>query len=110
MAQAAAFEQDGVTRLVVRGELDVGDYNSLSAVMRRLQAPRPRVLAIDLREVVYIDSTGVRWLIEANDWARSSGCRMFVIHTAAAAVARVLSLCRLDEVLDLIEDDAGVPA
>ena len=110
MAQAAAYEQDGVTRLVLRGELDLADYDSLSAVMRRLQAPRPRVLAIDLREVVYIDSTGVRWLIEANEWARGAGCRMFVIHTAAAAVTRVISLCRLEEVLDLIEDASAVPA
>ena len=77
--------------------------STLSAELRRLEAPRPRVLAIDLREVHYIDSTGVRWLVEANDRARTSGLRLLVIHSGEA-VLRVLRLCRLDEVLDLIED------
>jgi hypothetical protein len=46
----------------------------------------------------------VRWLVEANERARTAGLRLLVIHSAGDAVLRVLRLCRLDEVLDLIED------
>ena len=104
MAEATAFQIDGVTRLVLRGEFDLADYDTLTAEVQRIEALRPRVLAIDLREVHYIDSSGVRWLVEAHERARTSGLRMLVIHGAGDAVLRVLRLCRLDEVLDLIED------
>ena len=46
----------------------------------------------------------MRWLVEAHERARTSGLRMLVIHGAGDAVLRVLRLCRLVEVLDLIED------
>ena len=108
MAQAATVQHDGVTRLVLRGELDLADYDSLTDELRRLEEPGPRVLAIDLREVGYIDSTGLRWLIEADMRARSCGRRLLVIHAADESVARLLRLCRLDEVLDLIEDAPAV--
>ncbi len=110
MAESSGFQHDGVSRLVVRGEVDLADYEALTAQLRRLERPRPRVLAIDLREVVYMDSTGVRWLIEANGRAHAAGRRLLVIHAADETVSRMFRLCRLDEVLDLIEDAAPTPA
>ena len=109
MAEATAFHDDGVPRLALRGELDLADYDALNAEIRRLEAPGPRVLAIDLREVEYLDSTGVRWLVEAHERAGRAGRRLLVIHSPYEAVARVLSLCRLDDVLDLVEDAVQAP-
>jgi anti-sigma B factor antagonist len=108
MAQSTALQHDGVPRLVLRGEVDLADYDSLTASLRRLERPGLRALAIDLREVEYLDSTGLRWLIEANERSRVAGRRLLIIHSQDARVMRVIRLCRLDEVLDLIE--AGAPA
>jgi anti-anti-sigma factor len=69
MAHSTAFQDEEMTRLVLRGELDLADYDSLTTELRRLERPEPRVLAIDIREVRYIDSTGLRWLIEAHNRA-----------------------------------------
>ena len=104
MAESTAFQHDGVSRLVLRGEVDLADYDSLSAELRRLETHRPRLLAIDLREVRYMDSTGVRWLVEAHQRSEAAGRRMLVIHSPDETVTRILRLCRLDELLDLIED------
>jgi anti-sigma B factor antagonist len=108
MAQATAVQHDGVPRLVLRGEIDLADYDSLTAALHRLERPGPRILAIDLRHVDYIDSTGLRWLIEANERSRAVGRRLLVIHAKDERVERVFRLCALDEVLDLIE--ASAPA
>jgi anti-anti-sigma factor len=104
MADWTAVEDDGTTRMVLRGEIDLGDYYSLSVALQRLEEPGPRLLAIDLREVSYMDSTGLRWLVEANERSRRAGRRMLVIPSPNATVNRIFQLCRLDEVLDLIED------
>jgi anti-anti-sigma factor len=106
MAESTAYQHDGVSRLVLRGEIDLADYDSLSAELRRLEEPGPRLLAIDLREVSYLDSTGVRWLVEAHERSQRAGRRMLVIHSPDENVTRLFRLCRLDEVLDLIEGSA----
>jgi anti-anti-sigma factor len=104
MAESTAFQHDGVSRLVLRGEIDLADYDSLSAELERIEEHAPRLLAIDLREVSYLDSTGLRWLVEAHERSRIAGRRMLVIHSPNETVTRLFRLCRLDEVLDLIED------
>lgn len=108
MAEATAFQHDGTTRLVLSGEVDLADYESLSAHIRRLEERRPRVLTLDLRQVDYMDSTGVRWLLEAHERARQAGRRLLVIHSAGQALIRLFALCKLDELLDLVEDPAPV--
>ena len=106
MAEVRIHQTNGKPRLAVRGEVDLADYDRLDATLRRVEAAAPPVVTIDLREVSYIDSTGVRWLVEADGRARETGRRVVVVYSAAEAVDHVLQLCRLEDVLDLVDAPA----
>ena len=58
-------------RLVLTGDLDISAYERVAAELRRLEDERPRVLVIDLGGLAFMDSTGARFLVEADGRARA---------------------------------------
>jgi anti-anti-sigma factor len=77
---------DGELRLI--GEIDM----DTSPVLRRRLESDPVVTVLDLREVTFIDSTGLNVLINAN---RNRIDRL-VLRSPGGAVARVLELSGLE--------------
>lgn len=57
---------DGVTIVRVVGELDVATATVLDDTLKRAEASDTPVIAIDLNGVSFIDSTGLRALLEAH--------------------------------------------
>ena len=78
---------DGELRLV--GEIDM----DTSPVLRRRLESEPLVTVLDLREVTFIDSTGLSVLINANR-NRVDG---LVLRSPAGAVSRVLELSGIEQ-------------
>ncbi len=56
---------DGRVLLTFRGEIDVASAAEAERELARAQALAPREIVIDLRHVTFMDSTGVRILIQA---------------------------------------------
>jgi anti-anti-sigma factor len=77
---------DGELRLI--GEIDM----DTSPILRRHLEADPLITVIDLREVTFVDSTGLNVLINANR-VRADG---LVLRSPAGAVARVLELSGMD--------------
>jgi anti-anti-sigma factor len=77
---------DGEVRLI--GEIDM----DTSPILRRCLEADPRITVIDLREVTFVDSTGLSVLVNANRH-RAEG---IVLRSPAGAVARVLELAGMD--------------
>jgi anti-sigma B factor antagonist len=77
---------DGELRLI--GEIDM----DTSPILRRHLEADPLITVIDLREVTFVDSTGLNVLINANR-VRADG---LVLRSPAGAVARVLELSGVD--------------
>ncbi|MGH2871111.1 MAG: STAS domain-containing protein [Solirubrobacteraceae bacterium] len=77
--------------LSVRGELDMGTVAPLSdRVSDELEAAPERV-TLDLRELQFMDSTGLRLLIELNQRSRTEGWDLrlvYPVHEAALLVLR----------------------
>ena len=95
---------DGTRRRVLElhGELDVAASTS---VLKRLIALdlRPGLrLVLDLRDADFIDSTGVRMLLQARAHAERAGAA-FSIVAGPPAVMRVLRLVGLDDQLDVVD-------
>jgi anti-sigma B factor antagonist len=92
-------------RLVVRvaGELDLATAPQLEeALLPGLRAGGSAVL--DLRELEFMDSTGVRVIVAAHLAAEEGGGELGVVRTAPdSAVARVLEISGLDTVLHLVD-------
>jgi anti-sigma B factor antagonist len=97
-------EQDqGVPRLVLSGELDLASAGELDASLKQLESSEPPILVLDLRELEFMDSTGLRSVIAADARARDRGARLVVVR-APGEVDRVFSLTRMDQHLELVDE------
>jgi anti-anti-sigma factor len=66
-------DADGGVRITVRGELDLATAPRLRDA---LADPGGRVVLVDLRGLTFMDSTGVRTLLQANEDAASAGSEL----------------------------------
>ena len=92
---------DEVATITVSGELDLATVQLLSAAAT--EHDDAGLLVLDLTAVTFIDSTGVRVLIEADRACANSGSRLMVL-AGDGPVRRVLELCKLDGRLTLVTD------
>ena len=88
-------QENGELRLSLSGDLDIGTASRLTDRLKELQADSFRV-RLDLSELDFIDSTGVRVLVEAVYDARVSGWPLDVEPSFAPQVSRVLKLVRVE--------------
>jgi len=103
-------EQRGDQVLVaIAGELDIVNAPELETQLAATDANLADTLILDLREVEFIDSTGLRALIAANERARSAGHRLVIVR-GAKAVDRLLNLTQLDQRLEIVDDPDAVGA
>ena len=80
------------------GELDIAGAGALERSVRERLEASPARAVFDLRELVFIDSTGLRALVAAHDLCRERGCEVALI-PGGRAVQRVFDLTGLAEVL-----------
>lgn len=98
---------EGVVSLALSGELDVASAHWVGDELRRIEERRPRVLVLDLRELRFMDSTGLRILLEADRRARAREARLVVVR-GPETVHRVFRIARLDERLELVDHPARI--
>jgi anti-anti-sigma factor len=96
----------GVATVVVSGELDLATAPRLSTTVA--DHGDARLVVLDLNELRFIDSTGVRLLIEADRACAGSGSRLVVL-AGDGPVRRVLDLCNLGGRLALVTDHPAFP-
>ena len=92
----------GAPRLVVSGELDLSSAEELDSQLKQLEAAEPALLVLDLRELEFMDSTGLRAVIAADARARDRGARLVIVR-APEEVDRVFRLTRMDQHLELVD-------
>lgn len=90
---------DGRHRVVLAGELDLSKSPILLATVQDLISTRPDELEVDLREVRFIDSTGLRTLLVANDEAEHAGIAFYVIPSNSPQVRTVFEVTLLLDTL-----------
>jgi anti-sigma B factor antagonist len=90
---------DAVT-VTLGGELDISNAAAVEGRLIALEESRPAALVLDLRQVSFIDSTGLSLLINADSRARKAGRRLTIV-PGEGAVERTLRTVGLDERLDI---------
>jgi anti-sigma B factor antagonist len=99
---AVAVQRDeAVATVVVSGELDIATAPQLSAIVA--EHGDARLLVLDLNAFTFIDSTGLRVLIEADRACAGTGSRLVVL-AGDGPVRRLLDLCDLDGRLAVATD------
>jgi anti-anti-sigma factor len=99
-------EAEGQVRVALVGELDIASAPQFEDSLEKVEASAPAVLVLDLRKVEFIDSTGLRAVIAADERARSGGRRLVIVR-GTAAVERVFSVTQLDQRLEIVDDPAS---
>jgi anti-anti-sigma factor len=112
MAGAGSFEvsiksRDGGCLITLSGELDMETAQRVQEAFVDLQIDHSGALVLDLRGLTFIDSTGLRVLLEAREWAAGRGCR-FALVRGPDVVQRVFEIVKLDSVLTFVDDPADV--
>jgi anti-sigma B factor antagonist len=99
-ASVSAPESPGATYTVVvlAGEVDATNSDELYGVLESVVNQQPRLLIVDMSELTFMDSTGLRMLLRST---RSLDAHGGVLALAApqVAVARVLQLTRADQLI-----------
>jgi anti-anti-sigma factor len=99
--------RDGLVYVALRGELDLSTVAKVQDELRRAEASGPPLVVLDLSKLTFLDSTGLRCVITADERAREQG-RRFVIVRGPDPVQRVFSITRLEEHLEIVDDASGV--
>jgi len=99
--------RDGGAVVVVAGEIDMSTSPALREQLRSPEAQAPTVV-LDLREVTFMDSSGLGAIVGQHKRAREHGFRFAVAVGGAPSVERILALAQLTQVLEVVEtpDDA----
>ncbi len=91
--------------LRVRGELDISVSDELVDRVRAVRRSSARVALVDLRDVTFMDSSGLRALLISQQLAGDSGRDFELIVVRAPAVVRdVVGLTGADRILRLADD------
>lgn len=85
---------DGTLVVELAGELELASAERFERALGEL-AEHSR-LVLDLRGLEFIDSSGVRCLICAQDQARRAGRELVVVRPASASAGRVFEILALD--------------
>lgn len=100
-------ERDGLVHIVLRGELDLSTVGKVQDALHQVESTAPPVILLDLSKLTFLDSTGLRCLVTADQRARETGRRLVLVR-GPDAVQRVFAITRLEERLEIVDDSSAV--
>jgi anti-sigma B factor antagonist len=103
-------DTDGSTvRLALTGEFDIAGAARVEQELERIEREPPATIVLDLRELAFMDSTGLRVIVAADARAREQERRLVIVR-GTATVQRIIEMTRLHERLEIVDDPAAVEA
>lgn len=97
-------EEGEIVLVDLVGSLDLAAYDQVrAALVERLRGDR-RDVVVDLNALEYLDSTGLRLLVEVAALASRDRRPCVVVAQPEHAVRRVFTVSGADEVLELVDD------
>lgn len=97
-----AHRSDDTTRLALAGEFDLSNASQVEDALKEVESERPALLVLDLRELTFMDSTGLRVMVSADARARDDSRRLAVVQ-GPESVHRVFRITGLDDHLEIFE-------
>lgn len=94
--------QDDAAILVVRGELDLRTSPELEQRLTAAFVAGAELVILDLRQIEFMDSTGLRVLLGTHQRAHEKG-RRFALVRGADQVERVLTLTGVRDLLTVVD-------
>jgi anti-anti-sigma factor len=102
-------EPDAV-RVSLTGELDLSSALVFDEELKRIEEEAPdSTLVLDLRGLKFMDSTGLRLILNAHARAARRHRKLRVV-PGSEPIRRIFRLTGMSERLDIVEEPAGHPA
>jgi anti-anti-sigma factor len=107
MLEIQVEENDGMAIVALSGELDISAVGRVEEELRQAEAKAPQVVVLDLRGLTFMDSSGLRLVLEADMRARREA-RRFAIVPGPESVHRVFLIALLDKRLEFVDDPSQI--
>jgi anti-sigma B factor antagonist len=101
--KTATREQTGTTIVDVTGDIDMGTSPGLRKTLLESLKKTPRLI-VNMRDVRYVDSSGIASLVEVLKEARNKEKRL-VLFGLSGPVHEVLQLTRLTKIFEIRETE-----
>jgi anti-anti-sigma factor len=101
-------EGGGVT-LALLGELDLSTIARLEQAVASRVDGKPELIVLDLRRLVFLDSTGLRLMLRLHARLEAAGGRLVLVE-GPRRVQRVFELTGVADELEMVADPAQVGA
>src|SRR5262245_32595513 len=105
LAQVRTTEVEGVVHVTLSGDVDLSNADTVQHLLEQAIAGQS-VIVVDLSSVTYIDSRGIRLLVQVSRQFREGGGQLTVVAPKETIAGGVLRLIRVDE-LDLDANETG---
>jgi len=104
--QIHSVRDGGTHRIRLAGELDLTTADGVEQELRRVELTDAHVILVDLRELTFIDSMGVRMLFHAG-MRSSQGTDRLVLTRGSTAVQRIFDICDLTTRMPFVDEPGG---
>jgi len=102
-----AEREGGSVRVALAGELDIATLPRLEAAVAEVRAhDPPRRLVLDLRELRFLDSMSIEFLLQLHADQAADGGELLLVR-GPRPVDRLFELMELDKVLALVDEPPG---
>jgi anti-sigma B factor antagonist len=95
-------------RVALRGELDLEHAYLFEEEMRRVEAREPAGLVLDLRQLRFVDSSGIARILAVRSRALRAGRRLLLLR-GSAAVQRLFSLTGVADLFETVDEIPRTP-
>lgn len=103
--QISARQSDGSVILDLSGDIDLAHSPAMrKALLGEIKEKHTRKVFLNLKNVRYIDSSGIASLVEGLKASRDQGSRM-ILYGLSRSVREVMELSRLQKIFEIYEDE-----
>lgn len=93
-----SYREGDVHTIALSGEMDLSNAGEVERELLHAEATDAAAILVDLSDLSFMDSTGIRLLIAADARSRADSCRLRLTRPPAA-VFRVLCIAGVDGLL-----------
>lgn len=102
----SSVREGATVRVVLEGEMDLASAAAVEDGLRAAEESSPTRVVIDLSQLAFIDSTGLRLLLQADARARQQGYEL-VLRPGEVSVQRVFEITGALDVLRFEDSSEG---
>jgi anti-sigma B factor antagonist len=108
-AGAGGTDADPAVEVTLDGELDLATFDRAERLVTAAESTAPPLLVLDLSTLRFIDSTGVRLILQADARARAQQRRL-AVRLGTGRALRVFQTLGLLDKLEVLPPDPAPPA